>query len=77
MTANAKGEYSVSFFDRFKIRARSAEDVRNRKSDGIEELSALVRERPDDWATANVAPRVLVASAKAPHDEWAQPIRDT
>jgi len=53
MTANAKGEYSVSFFDRFKIRARSAEDVRNRKSDGIEELSALVRERPDDWATAN------------------------
>lgn len=60
MTAKAKGEHSVSFFDRFKIRARSAEDVRNRKSDGIEELSALVREHPDDWATENDLADALV-----------------
>jgi tetratricopeptide (TPR) repeat protein len=53
MTSNAKGEHSVSFFDRFKIRARSADDVRNRKSDGIEELSAVVWEHPDDWTAAN------------------------
>jgi tetratricopeptide (TPR) repeat protein len=43
----------VSFFDRLKLRTRSAPDVRNRKSDRVEELLAQVQERPDDWTTEN------------------------